>query len=109
MIMLISWLCIPSSIPRPTPARALWPKASEKNAMRRFTAMVPSSASSGVKSKMASRPRFIKSSSKHSKGRSVFITLYRVGKTSPRFHFQCIIFISGDSSRSAFFGFTCTG
>ena len=65
---------MPISIPMPTPARALWPSASEKNAIRRFTAMVPSSASSGVKSKIASRPRFIKSSSKHSKGRMAFMT-----------------------------------
>ncbi len=59
-IRLTVMLETPSSMPMPAPARALWPRASEKNAMRWLTAIVPSRASSGVRRSMASRAFFIK-------------------------------------------------
>ena len=51
---------MPRSSPRPTPARALWPRASEKNAIFLLTAMVPSSPKRGVSISSARRAFFMK-------------------------------------------------
>ena len=48
-----SWLLRPISMPMPTPVSALWPSASEKNAIRPDTAIVPISAIAGAISTIA--------------------------------------------------------
>ena len=51
----------PKSTPSPMPVKALCPRASEKNAILLFTAMVPKRAKSGAISTAARKAFFIKS------------------------------------------------
>ena len=67
-------LLMPRIMPMPAPARALCPRASEKKAILRFTAMVPSSASRGVRSSSASSAFFINWRLNISKGRILSMT-----------------------------------
>ena len=72
----------PSRMPSPMPVSALCPRASEKNAICWLTAIVPSSPSSGVSSRIARSALTMKSNCKNSKGSSV-CTNARIASITP--------------------------
>ena len=59
MSMAAIWFSQPSTTPMAMPVSALWPSASEKNAILLSTAIVPSKPNSGVMSSMASSAFFM--------------------------------------------------
>lgn len=71
--MHITGFFAPSITPMAIPVNALCPRASEKNAILLFTAIVPSIPNNGVTSRTAIKAFFIKSNSTKEKGRTVSI------------------------------------
>ena len=65
----------PRRMPRPIPVSAEWPRASEKNAIWWFTAMVPSRPSIGVSRSTARNAFFMKLNWYASRGRIALRTL----------------------------------